>query len=323
MAATRRRSSAARLVLVSWCLCSGAVLHAAPPAPPAAPPPAGAADPSADARRHFQQAVALYNDGNFEAALAEFQGAYNTKPAAAILYNIGLTYKALFLYNDSIRTLEQYLKEEQKIAPERRAEVEQVLREMRALLADVTLTISPEGATVKLDGRTVGRAPIGHYLIAAGRHVLEVSADGYTAQTKEMMITAGVPLAITMELKVIPKTGRVRVTASPTGASVKVDGVVYAPPIELELPLGGHTLEVWATGYQVHREELLVAAGQTREVHVPLRKPPVYKRAALWVPLSIGIVLAVGVAVGVPVGLASRDDRIVGTLAPGQATVGR
>jgi hypothetical protein len=310
-------------LLVSSLALSPVVAQAAPPAAPAAPVAAATPDASADARRHFQQAIALYNDGNFEAALAEFQGAYNAKPAAAILYNIGLTYKALFLYNDSIRTLEQYLKEETKIAPERKAEVEQVLREMRALLADVNLAISPEGANVKLDGRTVGQAPIGSYFIAAGRHVLEVSAEGYVTQTKELMITAGVPIAVTLALKVIPKTGRVRISASPSGASMKVDGAVYVPPVELDLPLGGHTLEVWATGYQVHREELLVAPGQTRDVYVPLRRPPIYKRAALWVPVSIGIVLVVGTAVAVPVALSQRDDRIHGTLTPGLATVGR
>ncbi len=299
-----------------------ALTNAAPPAAPA-PVQAGADPVAAEARRHFQQAVALYNDGNFEAALAEFQGAYNAKPAPSILYNIGLTYKSLFLYNDSIRTLEQYLREETKVAQERRNEVEQILREMRALLADATMNISPEGAIVKLDGRTIGKAPIRQYFIAAGRHVLEISTDGYTTQTKEIMVTAGVPLSLTVALKVIPKTGRVRISASPSGASVKVDSVVYPPPVDIELPLGGHTLEVWATGYQVHREELLVAPGQTREIYVPLRKPPIYKRAALWVPLAIGIVLVAGVAVGVPVALNQRDDRITGTLTPGQATVGR
>ena len=194
---------------------------------------------------------------------------------------------------------------------------------MRALLADVTLTIGPDRAYVKLDGRAIGQAPIGHYLIPAGRHVIDVSADGYTSQTKELMVTAGVPLSITMALAIVPRTGRVRVQVSPAGASVKLDKVVYPPPIDVELPLGGHTLEAWATGYQVHREEILIAAGQTREVYVSLRKPPIYKRAALWVPLVVGLVVVGGVAAGLGVYYGTRDDRITGTLAPGQATVGR
>ncbi len=298
----------------------------AAPVARAQPAPAVVSDEAttSDAKRHFQQAIALYNDGNFEAALAEFLAAYKTKPAPSILYNIGLTYKSLFLYNDSIRSLEQYLRDEPKLAPERRAEVEQILREMRALLADVALAITPEGATVKLDGRTIGHAPIGQYLIAAGRHVLEVSAEGYTTQTKEMMVTAGAQMALAVSLAVIPKTGRVRVSVAPSGASLKLDGKVYPPPVDVELPLGGHTLEVWATGYTVHREEVLIAPGQTRDISVMLRRPPLSKRAAFIVPVTIGsILIAAGITVGAVCGSGHcTSDLLSGTLDPYKSSVG-
>jgi hypothetical protein len=276
-----------------------------------------------EARHHFTQAVALYTDGNYDAALAEFLAAYRTKPAAFILYNIGLTYKALFLYNDSIRTLEQYLRDEQKLTPDRRAEVEQLLREMQALLARVDMKIAPDGALVRVDGRQIGRAPIGEYLLAAGRHVIDVSADGYSAQSRELMITAGTPTSLAISLAVIPKTGRLRIAVRPNGATVKIDSQVYPPPVDLELPLGGHTLEAWATGYQVHREELLIAPGQVRDVNVQLKRPPIYKRAALWVPVAIGIV-GVAAAVAVPLALQqyNTNNLVVGTLAPGKAPVG-
>ena len=40
-----------------------------------------------EGRRHFQQGVALYEEGNFAGALAEFQAAYNTAPAPTISPN--------------------------------------------------------------------------------------------------------------------------------------------------------------------------------------------------------------------------------------------
>ncbi len=283
------------------------------------------AQKTADAQRHFRQAIALYNDGNFEAALAEFLAAYQTKPAPSILYNIGLTYKSLFLYNDSIRSLEQYVRDESKLLPERRAEVDQILREMRALLADVALAITPEGATVKLDGRTIGKAPIGQYLIAAGRHVLEVSADGYTMQTKEIMVTAGVQMALAVALAIIPKTGRIRVSVAPSGASLKLDGRVYPPPVDVELGLGGHTLEAWATGYVVHREEVLIAPGQIRDINVSLRRTGITHRAAFIVPVTIAaILLAGGIAAGAVCGSGNcTSDILSGTLQPFKSSVGR
>jgi hypothetical protein len=326
MLAPARRLALAGRCTLALVLCAPLAARAQPTPPAAASAPAPDQAAIDSAKRHFMQAIALYNDGNFNAALAEFQAAYATKPAPSILYNIGLTYKALFLYNDAIRSLDQYLREETKLQPERKAEVEQLLREMRALLADVSLAVSPEGAAVKVDGRTIGRAPIGQYLLSAGRHVLEVSADGYVAQQKELMVTAGVPMAVSIALVVIPKTGRVRVEAQPVDAAIKIDQRGYPPPVDVELPLGGHTLEIAARGYVTHREELLVAPGQTRDVRVSLRRPPVYKRTGFIVGMTFGaLILAGGVAAGIckPAHCYDQDAIIPGTLNPGSGNVGR
>lgn len=301
------------------------LLAAAASAASASPPPGPRVDasPTDAGKRHFQQAIALYNDGNFSAALAEFQAAYGVKPAPSILYNIGLTYKALFLYNDAIRMLEQYLTDDKSVPAERRAEANQLIGEMRSLLADVTLTISPEGAEVRLDNRVIGTAPMQHYAMAAGRHVLEVTRDGYVSRSKDLMITAGVPLTIAVDLHVVPKTGRVRVVVEPTSATVRFDGRFVKPPLDLELPLGGHTLEASARGYVTHREEVIIAAEQTREVSLRLARPPLYKRASFWVPLAVSVVVVAGIATGLAVGLTNRDDRLNGTLPPYRAGIGQ
>src|SRR5579859_605428 len=106
----------------------------------AAPAPAGE-DALDEAKRHFTQGVALYNDGNFGAALAEFEASNRAHPSVGVLYNIGLCLKGQFRYAESIETLQRFLREAQplpKVAtPERRAEVEQLIGEMRALLVTV------------------------------------------------------------------------------------------------------------------------------------------------------------------------------------------
>jgi hypothetical protein len=59
------------------------------PAPTSPPPPA---DPNTEAAKvHFEQGVALFNDGNFVAALAEFEQSYKLKPAPFVLKNVALT----------------------------------------------------------------------------------------------------------------------------------------------------------------------------------------------------------------------------------------
>src|SRR6478736_1064595 len=142
-----------RLLLVIFALVSPSVFAQTPPAPvaPAAPT---APEPSlAEAKLHFEQGVALYNDGNYNAALAEFLKSYELRKTTGVLYNIGLTQKALFRYSEAIESLEKYLAESTTMAPERKAEVQQQVAEMRALLADVTLDVEPAGANVLVDGR--------------------------------------------------------------------------------------------------------------------------------------------------------------------------
>src|SRR3569623_872247 len=89
----------------------------------------------AEARLHFQQGVALFRDQNFDAALAEFRGAYGISGEPVVLYNVGLTFKALFRYAEAIDVLERYLAESaahgHPVAKERRAEVETLVIEMR------------------------------------------------------------------------------------------------------------------------------------------------------------------------------------------------
>jgi hypothetical protein len=309
-------------------LCPGARTHAQTPPPPPGAQHGAAPGPAAveEAKRHFQQGVALYNDGDFSGALAEFEGAYRSHPTPGVLYNIGLTLKSLRRYSESIAKLEQYLQQEQKLTSERRSEVQQLITEMRALLADVTIYIVPDGASVLLDGRTIGTSPLRPVGIPAGNHVIEVTADGFQPARKEVIVTAGVPMAIELKLAPIPKTGKVHVTASQPMARVFIDKKEYGfAPIDAELGIGGHQLEVSVPGYQVSRSELVVAGGQTRDVAVTLelpaetmRPPKFYEKWWFWT--IAGVVVVGGTAAGIAAA-SSTQGPIKGTLDPGAQPV--
>ena len=130
----------------------------ATPMPPSATPPLPASKLS-EARLHFQQGVALFQDQNYDASLAEFEGAYAISKEPIVLYNMGLTYKALFRYPESIERLTTYLDEAGARVPaisrEKKTEVEKLIAEMKSLLADVTVVLRPAGAAVTIDGRPV------------------------------------------------------------------------------------------------------------------------------------------------------------------------
>jgi hypothetical protein len=279
-----------------------------------------------EAKRHFAQGVALYNDGNFNGALAEFEAAYKIKQSPSVLYNIGLTEKSLFHYNEAIESLQEYLAKDKKAGKDQQKQVQQLISEMKALLAEVTTNVIPDGATIKLDDRTIGQAPMKPYGIAAGNHNLEVSAEGYKPQKKELAISAGQPQTLNFKLEIIPKSGRAHITSNQPLSTVKIDDKeIGTTPIDVELPLGGHQIEVAAKGYQPYRGELTVAGGQMRDVKVILELPPAqskekfYKKWYFWVP--VGVVVAGAIAVGVGVGLTQKPSPLVGTLDPGAQPV--
>ena len=292
-------------------LGAGSTVHGQPrpPAVPAAPPPTQPAlapppSPSSDsrkaeARRHFLQGVALYEEGNFTAALAEFQAAHDLAPAPAVLFNIGLTEKALYRYSDASRTLERYLLEgskgEAKLTNERRQQVVQLIEEIKSLLAPLRFVLSPSDARVTVDGRPMVVGEDGSLALAAGTHVVDVVADGHESQRQQITLTAGVPASFEFRLKVIPRNGRVSITSSRPSTRVLVDGQDRGlAPLTLELPAGGHQLEARADGYEPFRSELVLAAGQERRVDVELHLPPrtgqpVYNKWWFWTGVGTAV----------------------------------
>jgi hypothetical protein len=243
-----------------------------------------------------------------------------------VLYNIGLTQKALFHYNEAIDSLQEYAAKDKKIKPDQQKQVQQLISEMRALLAQVTINVIPDGATIKLDDRAIGQAPMKPYGIAAGNHKIDISAEGYQPQNKEILISAGQPQTINFKLEAIPKSGKAHITANQPLSEVKIDDkVVGMAPVDVELPIGGHQIEVTAKGYQPYRGELVVAGGQVRDVKVTLELPPApqrgkwYKQWYVWVP--VGVVAAGAIAVGLGVGLTQKPQPLVGTLDPGAQPV--
>src|SRR5262245_3879426 len=95
-------------------------------------------------RRHFQQGVTLFKYGDYKGALAEFQASHQAHPAAAILYNIALTERALFRYVDAITHFRQYLADEPEVESARRHEVERFIAELEGLLTDLKVLVVPD-----------------------------------------------------------------------------------------------------------------------------------------------------------------------------------
>ena len=148
-------------------------------------------DPVEKARTTFHQGVQLYNEGSYDAALAEFRKAYRLAPNYRLLYNIALTYFDLHDYVSSSKNLEQYVKEAgSELSAERRTQVGELNRKLEERIASLEIACNVDGADIRVDDMSVGVSPLAFpVLVNAGpRRVMAVKL-GYTVVAR--MVTVG------------------------------------------------------------------------------------------------------------------------------------
>jgi hypothetical protein len=201
---------------------------APPPAGPVAPAPN--ADRVAQARSHFARAVKLYQEEDFRAALIEFSRAYELAPHWAVLYNIGQASYQLRDYVGALNSLERYVREgDEKVPPERRAEVGKEIEELRGRVAHVTVSSNVE-ADIALDDAPLGKTSSSEpWLVGAGRHKVTVSKPGYVSSTQTLDVAGGDTLAVRFDLATQPSEPP-RLPVAPTVPVVPQDSANYTWP---------------------------------------------------------------------------------------------
>jgi hypothetical protein len=142
-------------------------------------------DARAAAKRYYEQGVARSNAADYAGALEQFREAYAKSPNYAVLYNIGQAEAVLGNLLEAIAALSRYLKDGGAEIPEvRREEVKAQLAALEARLAELTVTTEHTGASVRVDGRDIGRTPLYEPIrLAPGRHVIILSDGERTLTT--------------------------------------------------------------------------------------------------------------------------------------------
>lgn len=195
-------------------------------------------DDNARARGHYERGISLYDEGQFDGALAEFEAAYALSHRASLLFNIGQIHARLGHAVEATENLERYLTEVPDMTPDRRAAVESELATQRGRIARVTVQ-TVEGARVSIDDVERGTAPLeAPLLVGAGEHLLLVVAEGHEASRTRFRIAGGEARTIEAELV------RVGALGGPTGSEAS-----SSPTPVLTITgavIGGAGLVTWA-----------------------------------------------------------------------------
>ncbi len=185
-------------LLVLLALTSVSTAAAAEPAAPAV-----SASATAEARERFQRGVALYREGSFDAALAEFRRAYELVPNYRVLYNLA---QVQVERHDSVAALTlfgQYLQQGgSELDAERRAQVERDMQALRGRVADLTIESNVAGAQLAIDGVESGTLPlVGPVQVNSGVRQLYLSKPGYQSVSRSLTIAGAQPLKVVLALQ--------------------------------------------------------------------------------------------------------------------------
>ena len=136
---------------------------------------------------------------------------------------------------------------------------------------------TPSGASVTVNGSPFGTTPR-QQSASPGTYTVQFTLPGYDPETRIATVTAGQQTTVYVTLTpTAPTTGVLRVESTPSGASVKIDGVsVGTSPVERSgLAPGSHSVEVSKTGYYTETTVASVSVGTTTLVQLTLTPMPV------------------------------------------------
>lgn len=177
------------------------------PAPSAAPAPSDSAPPTeatptADtppspddaerAKRLYASGAEAFAAQRNADAIGYFRRAAQLVPSPKLTYNIGLAYEEM---GDAARALAEYrtyLEQEEEHDPARRDEVKARIAHLEQRLAEtgvqqLRVKSAPDGATVRIAGRTLGLTPWTGEL-TPGEHVVELSLPGHVSQRARVLV---------------------------------------------------------------------------------------------------------------------------------------
>jgi hypothetical protein len=183
-------------------------------------------DAGARYKLHMGNGVKLFQDGNFAAAIAEFDAAYAAQPKPNPLINIALCQKALFKYPKAIASLEKALgkqHEAQLGAADRKAATDAVA-ELSALLAFVDVKVTPATATVYVDDEPLPADALKKPVpLGPGQHRVAAVAPGYARADQSVSVVSG-DKGKSLTFKLVADKGFISAVAADPRTAIEVDG---------------------------------------------------------------------------------------------------
>lgn len=137
----------------------------------------------------------------------------------------------------------------------------------------LAITSDPDGATITVDGRTTDswRTPQTLGSLAPAVYRVTLSKPGYASETRSVEVTSGNRVALAVRMT--PLKAYLRVSGTPVGARIAIDGKETGKfsPAEFSLDPATHTVALRKEGYFDSVTEIKLVAGQSMSYSPSLR----------------------------------------------------
>lgn len=143
-------------------------------------------------------------------------------------------------------------------------------------VGSIHVTASPSNAAIYLNGNYRGVAPLTITDLTPGTYSLSADRSGYQSDYTTVTVRAGQQSSMQFTLTPIEKYGSVKVSSSPSGAYVYMDGVYKGrTPLTLSsVSAKNHNIELDLSGYYDWKSTVAVASGVTQYVKAQLSSVP-------------------------------------------------
>lgn len=156
--------------------------------------------PNLDAARELdQQGVRAFREGRYEDAIRDFRAARDLGGPPSELWNIARCEERVDDAERAIQALDEYMAAPD-LAPPDRAEAERERTLLTARPSMLTVTTTPPGAQVVIDGQRAAKTTPFSVEIAAGPHTLEIRRAGYVPWTEPVEARFGRAVIVALYL---------------------------------------------------------------------------------------------------------------------------
>jgi hypothetical protein len=232
------------------------------------PAQAQEADRAAQARQHYEAGVGLFEAGNKEQALVEFQLAHELSPKKENLFMIAQCQYHLGLLKEARANYQEFLSRPSSgdLADIARLRIDAINRRpgivaINTVPDQVQVRIEGEGQVFTGDAPNEFRVPRGHYRVT-------VSKANFASQDRDIAIEVAETKPLFFKLDPIP--ARLEIHTVPRNATLYLRGNRTQNPYAQDVEPGNYEIYAEATDYLPRHDIVSLTPGQQLKLDFPL-----------------------------------------------------